>query len=225
MRLLVNEVFSFKGSPLRVLHSDNGTVTCINIEANSKDFPFRLPLAELEEAFLDELATRIEDPNANYPFETNPKQMEIARHRFESIKPALSDEGIFYKNERAKLIKNCSELTGVHKFRLYTWLRLYWKRGLSLHALLPDYQACGGRGKAKSDTSKMGRPREKIDGRAPIVDEQIKRIFRRVTDKYILTSKNIQSVTQRAGRKHCILNCIQIRQRANYRQRLNFDIS
>ncbi len=189
MQLLVNQVFIMKGQTLRVLHTAGTLVNCIDIKSEKNTFPFRLSFAELEVAFLEESAKRIDDPFLPSTTDIKEKHMSIATHRFESIKPMLDYEGLFYKNERYKILKKCSEKTGVHKYSLYNWLVLYWQRGMSLYALLPDYPLCGGKGKERTVSSARGRKRKNIAGHAPLITKEIKGIFRRVIDTYILSKK------------------------------------
>ena len=105
MQLLVNQVFIMKGQTLRVLHTAGTLVNCIDIKSEKNTFPFRLSFAELEVAFLEESAKRIDDPFLPSTTDIKEKHMSIATHRFESIKPMLDYEGLFYKNERYKILK------------------------------------------------------------------------------------------------------------------------
>jgi putative transposase len=89
------------------------------------------------------------------------KEIEVRDRAWDSIKDIVEIEpGIYDPKERYELIKDAMKVKGMGKKFFYKYLRYYWTGGKTENALLPRFQKCGGRGKKKNPTMKMGRPRK-----------------------------------------------------------------
>lgn len=84
-----------------------------------------------------------------------------ARHAHETIKPLIANPEIFRAEVRGPLLEEYSEKTGISKTTLYRYLKLWWRNGQTLMALIPDFD---GIGKGNRDTT-SGPGRKARDGR------------------------------------------------------------
>jgi hypothetical protein len=98
------------------------------------------------------------------------------------------EPNIFDKHERGKIISEIAAQTGKDRKIFYQYLKIYWQRGKTKNAFLPDYQNCGGSGKErKANTLKRGRPRKYGENIGVNVDEATKKIFEQAIKKYYHT--------------------------------------
>ncbi|WP_448208590.1 Mu transposase C-terminal domain-containing protein [Azospirillum sp. sgz302134] len=98
---------------------------------------------------------------------------------------------IFHPNQRAKLVQRIVVETGGNRFTLYRQLRRYWQRGMSPNALLPDYDRCGGRGKAKAVSEKK-RGRVSTTGIIGVnVDAGMRGLFRDTVTRYFAVNRRL----------------------------------
>jgi putative transposase len=120
---------------------------------------------------LDAMEARILtiDPYAiqHRPEEDIPIQhREIRDRAWESIAPLVEipNTTFFSPRTRGWLIAKAAEQAGCSEPTIYKRLRLYWQRGQTRNALLPDLGRCGGKGKERikqtdpQDARKRGRP-------------------------------------------------------------------
>jgi len=198
MQLYVNDVFSIQDRLARVLYYSGDLAVFFHLDAKPREMPFSLLLSELEEKIINDDARRTEDPYTFTEQEINEKKLSKAKCRLECIIDIVNTPECLYKTSRLKLVKAASERTGVSTKNLYNWVRQYWQKGQSLYALLPNSHKCGGKGQKRKDTSTIGRPRIGSDcenqGRAPEIKGDVLKIFRAVTDQYLLTKKH-QGIT------------------------------
>jgi hypothetical protein len=159
----------------RVLYHDpsTGEVAVIAVE-DERAMPVWRSRVELEEGLADGSVR----PHANdsYLCDTRPDEFltDAAKrtrdHRWNAIAP-LVDPGstpagedpadILRADRRGPLVKAAHRATGCGWDNLYTWLRLYWRRGQTPNALLPAYDRSGAPGKTRvAGEKKRGRPRK-----------------------------------------------------------------
>ncbi|MGG1940422.1 Mu transposase C-terminal domain-containing protein [Paenibacillus polymyxa] len=100
------------------------------------------------------------------------------------------EPNVFLPNERAKLIQKASEQSCLSPSTIAKYLKRYWKRGKNFYALLSDYDSCGGVGRERQLSKKVGRRSKytSIYGEMVISDE-VKRLFRIALDKFYYTAK------------------------------------
>ena len=196
VQLLVNDVFNLHERLVRVLYHSGNMVVFFYLDSKPREVPFSMVISELEEKIINDEASRAEDPFVFVTRELDEKSLEQAQRRLDSLTDVVTTPECLYRSTRYKLIVTASKSTGVAIKSLYKWLRQYWQRGQTLYALLPNFHKCGGKSQKRSDTSKLGRPRnkEKDIGKAPEVKGDVLKIFRAVTDQYLLTKKH-QGIT------------------------------
>ncbi len=193
MQLYVNDVFSLHQRLVRVLYCSGDLVVFFHLDAKPREMPFSLLISELQEKVLSDEARRAEDPYLFTEQEINEKKLNKAKRRLDCITDIVSTPECLYKTSRLNLVKAASERTGVSTKNLYNWVRQYWQKGQSLYALLPNSHKCGGKGQKRKDTSTIGRPRIgsncENQGRAPEIKGVVLKLFRIITDQYLLTKK------------------------------------
>jgi hypothetical protein len=195
---LINEVLCFDEKLYRILSIHEGEIFWINLD-DKKAFP-ELVLDLNLQALMDESRLqRSEDPFVNLQrIEPNFDSIEYRcrEERYSIIQQIVFDNGCFERKERAQRIKNVEQSGVATKATVYNLLRLYWQKGQTPNALIPNYQKCGAPGKTRSDVGvhKAGRPRKFGNGQGVKVNTEIERLFRRTIEKYLLTPKAISVV-------------------------------
>lgn len=97
-------------------------------------------------------------------------------------------------NTRSEIIKKVSQDLKINSKKINRYLKRYWKRGMHINALLPDFHNCGGIGvQKKSSDKKRGRPRkmEGIMGEGVNIDEDIKQKFHLGINRFYLRQNNV----------------------------------
>lgn len=106
---------------------------------------------------------REHDPYASFMVSDElltPKEIQFRDEAWECIKDIVELEpNIYNPKERYEMIKSEMDKKGKGKKFFYKYLRYYWTGGKMVNALLPRFRRCGGKGKKKNPTQKMGRPR------------------------------------------------------------------
>lgn len=179
---------------IRLLWIDPSGTDIVTIDLNnSKAFPVLQRAEEIEVALAEQKAFILDtDP---YAYLYRPEDLIPETHRnFRDNawnKIALIIEGgykAFFPYERGLLVRQAIELTGSNKPTIYQLLRFYWQRGQKLNALLPNYDNCGGKGKKRNITKKLGAPskKTKLKGEPPgiNINEQLRIIIVKSAKKY-----------------------------------------
>lgn len=136
-----------------------------------------------------------DDPYKVYKIdsELSDKEKTLRDERWNMIKDIVVFEpDIFSSNKRGRLVSIVVEKTGVSKVSVYKCLRLYWQRGKTKNALLPDYYKSGGAGNERElGSKKTGRPRKFLGhvGEGINITPEIKRVFHVSVKKYYHNSK------------------------------------
>lgn len=149
----------------RVLWLDQSEDCAVTISIIRKNaLPEFKRISSLEQELLEGTMIKREyDPYSRFmvPDEKlTPTEIQIRDDSWECIKDIVEMEpNIFDPKERYEIIKSESKKTGKGKKFYYKYLRYYWTGGKMVNALLPRFRKCGGRGKKKNPTQKMGRPR------------------------------------------------------------------
>jgi hypothetical protein len=100
---------------------------------------------------------------------------------------------IYAKKQRGIIIKQYRQITGGYKKTIYDALKLYWQKGMTKNALLPDYSNCG-RAVSITESQKVGRKKKFADevGNGLKVTAETEKIFNHVFKSY---HKNAQKMS------------------------------
>jgi len=207
MSLFVNNLLDHRNEEEKLMdcervlwvNRDNDTVVTISILSN-KGVPSVKSLSILEGDINNgNVIKREYDPyNVFMVPEDNlsTKEVQLRDNAWNLIKEMVEMEpNIFDPTERYQMIKLASKVTGKRKNLYYKYLRYYWTGGKKVNALLPRFRECGGRGKRKNPTMKMGRPRETKKSISPdmegiLTNEGIRKIFDKVIrDVYLKVNR------------------------------------
>ncbi|MEQ3660620.1 MAG: transposase [Glaciecola sp.] len=193
--LRVNEVFSFEGELHRVLRLDKDCFYLIDI-SNTKGLP-RAEAYRVFEALADTgEIVRADDPymylqSLSLPSDSSP--LAKLNEKYSTILPIIEDARSLDKKARALLILKICEETKKSQSTIYRLLRRYWQRGQTKYALLPDYGQSQSAGARRNFTNKKpGRPRIFGVGNGVAVTDEVRHLFNKVIDKYLLNDKSHQ---------------------------------
>lgn len=151
------------------------------------------PILVTQEEFNNSDYQQIEDPFI-LPSVDNGSVQQVKRDEaYQTIAPLLnSGRALFDKKKRNELVGSTVRETGKPRIYIIRNLRRYWQRGLSPNALVPDYDHCGGKGKARRNVSnKLGRTRKILPGTGAIITDEIADVFRLVIEGFYLTSAKV----------------------------------
>lgn len=179
---------------LRVLWINSSGTEIVTIDINNpKAFPVWQQTRELEEALTEQKAKHLEaDP---FAYLYRPENLISEKHRqlrdfaWTLIAPMIEKgTDIFFHRERGRLVQEIIDRTGSTKPTIYKYLRMYWQGGQKHNALLPRYDNCGGKGKKRQITRKLGRTSQqtKLKGKPEgiNVDDQIRLIIIQSAKKF-----------------------------------------
>ena len=187
-------MFQFGENRYRVLADRGAFCYWINID-DPGSFPERMGAAEFEAAILAENLKPAGDPHrmlATRNPEPGTKAREIGDRRFNVIGGIVDHEELYCRSGRGPLVRKAAAQSGVGEKYVYRYLRLYWHRGCSRNALLPDYENCGAGGERRiPGKKKLGRPREISPGVGAVVDGKVEKLFRVVIERHLLNSKKL----------------------------------
>ncbi len=202
MNLYVNDLIKWNdGSIERVvwIDDDYSIAFLFEIEAN-KGFPYPKSIAEIEEAILNEIASKYSnDPWARIIQDENllEREIDIRNKAWNIISSLVTQEpDIYYRHLRGSLVKEVVEKYNQGKTKgkvvektVYGYLRRYWQRGKIKNALIPDHVNSAGKGTTrKSNSVKRGRPRKygivPEIGKGINITEEDRRTFRTAITKF-----------------------------------------
>lgn len=172
MRIAINDLIktSLDASKMleRVLWIDEDEDLVITIDVFSeKALPIKRNYSGLCESLDAQESNKVTtDPWFRIVDETKlkDKDKQVRERGWYIIGPIVSAEclpHIFFRHTRGHYIQDAIERCKGHKNEVYRLLRRYWQRGMTINALLPDYDKSGGHGKRKTrGDKKLGRPRK-----------------------------------------------------------------
>lgn len=203
MLFVVNSLLKFnfisENTIKRILWVDEDCIFAVLIDINdSKALPEFIKTVELEEELLENNIEFYESDPFAYLYteeEISPVFIEKRNIAWSIISEIVNKEPeIYYRDTRGELVREIIKNHNVTKATVYKYLRKYWQRGMTVNALLPDYDRCGAAGLERSATSKKrGRPRKWKDyvGEGINVDEETKKIFRIAVKEFYMNRKEI----------------------------------
>jgi len=180
----------------RVLYNDSKLVVTINIFTKS-GLPVIRRFDELGSFLNNDFRVLQEDPYSNLlvPEDLIPEKSRSSRNKaWKIIEKIVSLPNIkaFDSKIRGEIISQITAETGVGKKIIYSYVKNYWKRGMTKNALLPNFNNCGGKGKTresndKNDT-KLGKPStlsiSNGENRGVRITFEIKAYFRRGLNEF-----------------------------------------
>lgn len=95
------------------------------------------------------------------------RHLPIAKQRYAILKPYLKADPFqfFIRRGRDRLVRTIAEAAKATRPTIRSWLHAYFRGGMTIEALIPQYSRCGGRSKTRTPgTAKRGRPSD--DGAA-----------------------------------------------------------
>ena len=161
------------GEPVvyRLLHIDavQSEVALIDVQ-DLRAFPVWWPIEQMQADLLAGiLCQRADDPfhaDTRPDSELSDSARRIRDERWEVIgplvDPAVGDSADALRASlRGELVRAASAETGRSRDKIYDWMRLYWRGGQTVNALLPAFSRCGAPGAERvAGTKKRGRPRK-----------------------------------------------------------------
>ncbi|GGD83052.1 DDE-type integrase/transposase/recombinase [Croceicoccus mobilis] len=144
---------------------------------------------------LERNVIRFEDPspfNRTHPACATEKQTQRAHDRLALLQPMfVRVPAIFDERTRRAMIAMAAEQSGLCPKTIKSSLHRFWHGGMSLAALMPNFQNCGAPGQPKPRTGPMGRL--PIDGlvRAPVLTDEMIAAFERCTNRYYRANRHI----------------------------------
>jgi len=107
--------------------------------------PYSVSLEELNRMLGEKNLTVVDDPYIRHVNENDlsPKEIAIRDRAFKAIENIVNDWDVYHPVLRLKLVKAARKKFKISKPTLYKWLKKYWRNGLNLNALLPDFDRCG----------------------------------------------------------------------------------
>jgi putative transposase len=151
----------------RVLYSDSEFIVTINIFTKS-GLPVIRRFDELLGSFLNrDFRILKDDPYSSFLIPEDSISEKSKKYRdtaWKIIQEIISLPGLkaFDSNIRGKIISRISAETGIKKKVVYSYLKNFWKRGMTKNALLPNFKNCGGKGKTREgndkNETKLGKP-------------------------------------------------------------------
>lgn len=188
--MIVNEIYvdNENGNQYRVLwlNPDIDTVYVINLN-KINTLPIKISFTLLNQQLNNgECRTLPEQFYHRYLHEEEIKDSHrIIRDKAWNIIRGICtiEPDIYDHKTRGKIIAECAKIHNITRLAVIRYLYRYWQRGCVKHALLPDYNKCGGPEKTKvvNPKIKRGRPRihrnDKEIGIGINVDEETRKIF------------------------------------------------
>jgi hypothetical protein len=199
MLLAVNTLLQFgedRKHIERILWMDAKRTICYVINIFLDRYPVMKSLSEIEQGIRDGSVFVVDQAQWFPPVfdellsENARDHMEIAWSIIETIADGHNEPDVFVPYLRKQMIQEASDSIAVSEKTIGRYLRLFWKKGKTKFALVPDFSRKGGKNKPKSSgQSKRGRPRRYSQGEGINVTEEIEQIFRVTLKKYYYTSK------------------------------------
>lgn len=180
----------------RVLWVDEKNEIAFLIEVYSNKWPYAKAVKNISEAFDNGEFEVVTDPMIRIVGEKDipDKDKDIrdkANKTIEFVLQHTPEPDIFYSERRVTAIKETCKALLISESSVKRYLKKYWKNGMCINALLPDYYLCGTSQDRKVGIKKLGRPKKYADivGEGINVDDEVKRVFRLALDKYYYTKK------------------------------------
>ncbi len=188
--LTVNVLIKYEESGVieRILWiSDRGDY-CYTIDINNNSYPEICEILAIKNGLDSRTVSVTTDENnlATIAETLSAKELEYQERAWNVIQMIATKDNepaIYIPKYRKHLINEASIKFNISEKSISRYLKQYWKNGKTKQALLPQFSNCGGRGKEKKATKKMGK-RSKYRESGIIVTEEVKNIFRWSLNKY-----------------------------------------
>lgn len=202
MILTTNMLIKYKddsNSIERIIWINEVYTSCFLINIYDDTLPRLKKVEEIEDALTVGDASVVSDD----PFsiiitenEITEKAKVIRDNAWETVNILLQHgvEKLLISKTRNEIIRQVSGELRTNNKKIIRILKRFWKRGMYLNSLLPDYYKCGGLGvEKKSGNKKRGRPRKMGDivGEGTNIDEDTKQKFQLAVMKYYYRQNNV----------------------------------
>lgn len=193
MNLYVNNVIknNKNGEIERILYINLIENNIILININDKNWNYSIDYDSFIESITNEERQTIKyisNLNTVSELELTEVEKEKRNKAFKIVNELYKITGepdIFIKKVRNENIKIICHKFKVSRNTVDTYLKRFWKNGMTKNALLPNYYLCGGRGKEKrAGSEKRGKPSKYNTNKGINVDENIKKIFKSSINKF-----------------------------------------
>ncbi|WP_337017075.1 Mu transposase C-terminal domain-containing protein [Oceanobacillus massiliensis] len=183
----------------RIIWINEVYTSCFLINIYDDTLPRLKKVEEIEDALTVGDASIVSDD----PFsiiitedEITEKAKVIRDNAWETVNTLLQHgiEKLIISKTRNEIIRQVSGELRTNNKKIIRILKRFWKRGMYLNSLLPDYYKCGGLGvEKKSGDKKRGRPRKMGDivGEGTNIDEDTKQKFQLAVMKYYYRQNNV----------------------------------
>ena len=164
-------------------------IVLINIEDNNwnycEDYNNFIDSINLKERQIVEHISNLNTISESQLTKVEKEKRDKAYKIVEELYKITGEPDIFVKKIRNKKIKVICYKFKVSRNTVDTYLKRFWKNGMTKNAVLPCYYLCGGRGKEKrAGSEKRGKPSKYNTNKGINVDENIKKIFKSAINKF-----------------------------------------
>lgn len=183
----------------RIIWIDERYDSCFLINVFDNTLPRIKEIQEIEDGLAIGEVVILEDDPFNLIIreeEITEKAKTLRKEAWEIINQLLSQGVINLLNSktRSEIVKKISEDLNVNSKKINRCLKRYWKRGMHVNALLPDFHRCGGIGVEKNTSDKKrGRPRKisAVIGEGVNINEDTKQKFQLGINRFYLRQNNV----------------------------------
>jgi len=151
-------------------------------------------LAALTHALEKGRAEQLDGHEFNAPPIATPThaQQQRAEQRLKLIVSLVgSGEEIFDRAQRSRLVALAAREAGVCGKTVHSALKRYWRGGMTIYALMPQFQNCGGPGQQKTATGPLGRKPNRGIKRAPALTDEMRDAFKRSCNRYYKKNRHV----------------------------------
>lgn len=188
----VNDVVEYSEKRYRILFVASTKLVWLCIDEN-KGIPTSENIDSLEDLVAAGELTRVDDPYGELQGqspEEGSADFTFREKAYQTIESVIADDRMYFKKERAPLLKKAAEEAGVSAPTMYKYLRRYWQRGQIRNALLPDYKNSGAAGSPRNFKDKSpGQRRVYTPGQTVPLNYDIRQQFRRTIETVLLNDK------------------------------------
>lgn len=195
---LVADLLRYEGETSRTIRilwlAPSGHAFAINVN-EAKALPEAIELSLLLDDVKHERARLLkEDPFVVVAADGTFSEARVSRREraWAAIEPLLDQKpDIFLPHRRAQLVKEREAAGYGSRVVIYTYLRLFWQRGMTKNALLAAFPNCGGPGKTRESMpgKKRGRPKLYGDLDGVNITKELRQTFQLSVDRFYATSE------------------------------------
>lgn len=192
----VNDVVEYDKKRYRILFVASTKVVWLCIDEN-KGIPTSEDIDSLEDLVAAGELAHVEDPYGGLQGmspEEGSADFVFREKAYKTIESVIADDRMYFKKERAPLLKKAAQDAGVSTPTMYKYLRRYWQRGQIRNALLPDYKNSGAAGSPRNFKDRApGQRRIYTPGQTVPLNDDIRQQFRRTIENFLGATETAKS--------------------------------